>query len=126
MKLRECNPQLLGDCAYVTPYIYEQLHKPMRGFFGAAVATMGTLSSEVFVLTMDFFGTESGREVTVPAPAPDPIAAATNDEVGHMMTVDTVSRGFLQAAMNGDVIAGMFCRCNVGMRVSSMLHALLE
>ena len=50
---------------------------------------MGTLSSAVFVLTMDFFGTESGREVTVSAPAPDPIAAATNDEVGHMMTVDT-------------------------------------
>ena len=63
---------------------------------------MGTLSSAVFVLTMDFFGTESGREVTVPAPAPDPIAAATNDEVGHMMTVDTVSRGFMQAALNGD------------------------
>ena len=66
---------------------------------------MGTLSSAVVVvLTMDFFGTESGREVTVSAPAPDPIAAATNDEVGHMMTVDTVSRGFHQAALNGDVI----------------------
>ena len=53
---------------------------------------------------MDSLGTEAAREVTVHAPAPDPIPAATNDGVVALMTVDTVSRGFLQAAMNGDVI----------------------
>ena len=30
--------------------------KPIAGFFGTAVATMGMLSSASFVLTMDFFG----------------------------------------------------------------------
>ena len=72
---------------------------------------MGMLSSAVSVFTRDFFGPiafnnqpESVREVTVPAPAPDPIPEATNDEVVCFMTVDTVSRGFQQAASNGDVI----------------------
>ena len=63
---------------------------------------MGTLSSAVFALTMDFFGHESAREVTVLAPAPDP--TATKDELVAFMTVDTVSRGFEQAASNGDVV----------------------
>ena len=63
---------------------------------------MDSLISAVFALTMDSFGPEAAREVTVLAPAPDP--AVTNDEVVALMTVDTVSRGFLQAAMNGDVI----------------------
>ena len=47
---------------------------------------MGTLSSAVFALTMDFFGHESAREVTVLAPAPDP--TATKDELVAFMTVE--------------------------------------
>ena len=64
---------------------------------------MGTLSSAVFALTMDFFGHESAREVTVLVPAPE-TSPATKDEVVAFMTVDTVSRGFEQAASNGDVV----------------------
>ena len=47
---------------------------------------MDPLISAVFALTMDSFGPEAAREVTVLAPAPDP--AVTNDEVVALMTVD--------------------------------------